>query len=100
ASEYLAHRKRPFVEVLGKRQSFADVPIEEAAQYAAEDAELAMELKEILFDRLKSRGLERLYFEIEMPLIYVLTDMEEAGIKINRRHAEELSKELNHELEV
>ncbi|MGD0283239.1 MAG: DNA polymerase I [Dissulfurispiraceae bacterium] len=100
ASEYLAHRKRPFVEVLGKRQSFADVPIEEAAQYAAEDAELAMELKEILFDRLKSRGLERLYFEIEMPLIYVLTDMEEAGIKINRRHAEELSKELDHELEV
>ncbi len=98
AVEHLAHKKRPFTEVLGKRASFAEVPIEEATQYAAEDAELAMELKDILFDKLQSAGLERIYFEIEMPLIYILTDMEEAGIKINRERAGELSKELDREL--
>ena len=99
ALEHLAHKKRPFTEVLDKRASFAEVPIEEAAQYAAEDAELAMELKDILFDKLQSTGLERVYFEIEMPLIYILTDMEEAGIKINRALTEGLSKELDLELE-
>jgi len=99
AVEHLAHKKRPFAEVLGKRLSFAEVPIEEATQYAAEDAELAMELKDILFDKLRSAGLGKIYFEIEMPLIYILTDMEEAGIKINRERTEELSKELDRELE-
>ncbi len=99
AVEHLAHKKRRFTEILGKRSSFAEVPVEEAAQYAAEDAELAMELKDILFDKLQSAGLEHIYFEIEMPLIYVLTDMEEAGIKINRERTEELSKELDRELE-
>lgn len=99
AVEHLAHKKRPFAEVLGSRASFAEVPIEEATQYSAEDAELAMELKDILFDKLKSAGLERIYFEIEMPLIYILTDMEETGIKINRDRAEELSKELDRKLE-
>ncbi len=99
AVEHLAHKKRPFTEVLGKRASFAEVPIEEATQYAAEDAELAMELKDILFDKLQSAGLQRIYFEIEMPLIYILTDMEETGIKINRERTEELSKELDRELE-
>ncbi|MGO9016545.1 MAG: DNA polymerase I [Dissulfurispiraceae bacterium] len=99
AVEHLGHKKRPFTEVLGKRASFAEVPIEEATQYAAEDAELAMELKDILFDKLQSAGLQRIYFEIEMPLIYILTDMEETGIKINRERTEELSKELDRELE-
>jgi len=99
AVEHLGHKKRPFTEVLGKRASFAEVPLDEATQYAAEDAELAMELKDILFDKLQSAGLQRIYFEIEMPLIYILTDMEETGIKINRERTEEISKELDRELE-
>lgn len=96
--EYLFHKKKAFSEVLGKRHSFSDVPIDEATQYAAEDAVLAMELKDILFEKLKNEGLEDLYFNIEMPLIYVLADMEEAGIKINKERLEELSKELDREL--
>ncbi len=98
--EYLSHKKKPFKEVLGKHASFAEVPIDEAAQYAAEDAELAMELKEILFDRLQAEGLRKLYFEIEMPLIYVLTEMQYAGIKIDSGLLADLSKELDRELEV
>ncbi|MCL4536849.1 MAG: DNA polymerase I [Nitrospirae bacterium] len=96
--EYLFYKKRPFTEVLGKRHSFSEVSIDEATQYAAEDAELAMELKEILFERLKTEGLEDLYFNMEMPLIYVLTDMEEIGVRINKGRLEELSKELDRDL--
>lgn len=97
--EYLNHKKKPFKEVLGKYRTFAEVPIFDAMQYAAEDAELAMELKEILFERLKMEGLEKLYFDIEMPLIYVLADMQHAGIKINSTLLNDLSKELERELE-
>jgi DNA polymerase-1 len=98
--EYLFHKKRPFTEVLGKRHSFSEVSIDEATQYSAEDAELAMELKDILFEKLKTEGLEDLYFNMEMPLIYVLTDMEESGVRINKERLEELSKELGRELEI
>lgn len=100
ALQYLFHKKKSFTEILGKRHSFSEVPVDEATQYAAEDAELAMELKDILFERLKTEGLEDLYFNIEMPLIYVLTDMEEAGVKINKQRLEELSKEIDRELEI
>ena len=98
--EYLNHKKTPFTNVLGKRAAFSDVPLDEATSYAAEDAELAMELKGILFGKLGEEGLESLYFGIEMPLIYILADMEEAGVKLDSRTIEELSKELDREMGV
>ncbi|MBI5073600.1 MAG: DNA polymerase I [Nitrospirae bacterium] len=92
--EYLSKRKKSFMEVLKKRPSFAEVPIDEAAPYAAEDAALAFELKDLLFEKLKESGLESVYSTIEMPLIRVLVDMETAGIKIREGLLEEMSKEL------
>lgn len=97
--EYLHHRKRPFLEVLGKRASFADVPLDEAVPYAAEDAALAMELKNILFPALEEQKLSDLYFNIEMPLIRVLADIESAGVKIDIPLLHDLSKELERELD-
>ncbi len=96
--EYLHHKKNAFTKVLGKRSSFAEVPVNEATMYAAEDAELTFELKEILFRKLDDEGLASLYFDIEMPLIYVLADIEEAGIKVDTKRLDELSKELEREL--
>jgi DNA polymerase-1 len=98
ALEYLHHKKRPFSEALGKRESFAEVPVEEATRYAAEDALLAFELKEILFALLRERGLEGLYFDVEMPLIGVLCDMEEAGVSVDTGLLRDLSKELERSL--
>jgi DNA polymerase I len=99
AMEYLSCRKKTFMEVLRKRSTFAEVPIEEAAPYACDDAALSFELKEKLFDLLKSNGLEDLYLNIEMPLIRVLADMEMAGIKIDSDKIGGLSKEIERELE-
>jgi len=96
--EYLSKRKRSFMEVLKKRQSFADVPVDEAATYAAEDAALAFELKDLLFAKLRENSLERIYFDIEMPLISVLVDMETAGIRIRSVLLEEMSRELAEEI--
>lgn len=94
ALEYLSHKKKRFNEILGNRLSFSDIPIEEATPYAAEDALLAMELKDLLFKRLKEENLEKLYFDIEMPLIYVLSDIENTGIKVDPDRLYKLSIEL------
>jgi len=96
--EYLSKRKKAFREVLKKRASFADVPVDEAAQYAAEDAALAFELKDVLFGKLKEHDLEKVYFAIEMPLIKVLVDMETAGIRIRADLLAEMSQELAAEI--
>ncbi|MFZ3122673.1 MAG: DNA polymerase I [Thermodesulfovibrionales bacterium] len=99
AFEYLSRRKRTFAEVLNKKKSFADVFVEEATKYSAEDALLAFELKDILFEKLKEAGLEGVYFDIEAPLIPVLSDMEEAGVKIDVDKLNDISKELARELD-
>ncbi len=96
--EYLSKRKKSFMEVLKKRHSFADVPIDEAMPYAAEDAALAFELKNLLFERLKQNGLDQVYFSMEMPLIGVLAEMESAGIKIRQDLLDDMSKELAAEI--
>ncbi|MFN3479486.1 MAG: DNA polymerase, partial [Thermodesulfovibrionales bacterium] len=99
AFEYLSYRKRTFPEVIGKRASFAEVPIDEATAYASEDAALAYELKEILFPRLEEEGLESVYRDIEMPLIEVLIEMEIAGFMIDVDKLKNMSKEIERELE-
>jgi len=97
--EYLSYRKKSFQEILAKKESFSDVTLEDATRYAAEDAALAMELKGVLFERLKEEGLDTLYFDMEMPLIHVLIDMEEAGFKVDADKLNNMSKELSREIE-
>ena len=99
ALEYLSYRKKTFVEVLKKKSSFTEVPLEEAAPYACDDASLSLELKEILFNKLRENDLENLYLNIEMPLIHVLADMELTGVKIDTEKLSKISQELERELE-
>ncbi len=96
--EYLGTKKRTRVEVAGKK-SFKKVKIDAAAAYACEHASVAVELKDILFGKLKDEGLESPYFDIEMPLVGVLSEVEEAGMKLDTGAFDVLSKELERELE-
>lgn len=97
--EHLSKRKKSFMEVLRKRASFADVTLEEATPYAAEDAALSFELKEVLARKLAGHNLEKIFSDIELPLIDVLIDMEEAGIKINAERLKAISEGLSAEIE-
>ena len=99
AFEYLSYRKKTFTEVLKKRSSFAEVSLEEAAPYACDDAHLSLSLKDVLFTKLNESGLEDLYFTIEMPLIYVLADLEMAGVKVDPDKLKDIAKELEREIE-
>jgi DNA polymerase-1 len=97
--EYLSKKRKTLIEVIGKRSSFAEVPIDEAASYAADTATTTFELKEILFNKLKEDNLMSVFLNIEMPLIHVLADMEEAGVKIDSEKLKHIAKELERELD-
>ncbi|MBM4136181.1 MAG: DNA polymerase I [Nitrospira sp.] len=100
AIEYLSYKKKDLTEVLNKRASIADIPLQEATTYSSENAVIAFELKEILFEKmLKEANLESVYFEIEMPLINVLSDIERSGVKIDINSLNDISKELERELD-
>ncbi len=97
--EYLSKRKKSFREVLKKGRSFADVSVKDATEYAAGDAALSYELKQILFSKIEEQNLEQIYFDIEMPLIDVLIDMEKSGMKIDIERLDSISKDLETEID-
>lgn len=83
----------------GKNQlSMREVPLEKIKEYAAEDADITYQLKQRLEPELKDRNAEKLFNEMEVPLIDVLSDMELAGIRINERFLNDYAIELETEL--
>ena len=101
ALAYLQTRAIPYEEVAGKGKSAVPmnaVPLEKVVPYACQDADLALELSEKLWPRIAEQKLDRLYRELEQPLIELLAEMEIAGIKVERRALEDLSAELGSEL--
>ncbi|GAB4278215.1 MAG: DNA polymerase I [Marinilabiliales bacterium] len=83
----------------GKNQkSMRNVSIEKVAEYAAEDADITWQLKNLIFKELESKGLYDLYNKVEKDLIYVLADMEKTGVKINTLELKRLGKEMKQEL--
>lgn len=65
------------------------VPIDELAKYAIDDAVRPFQLKQIFDQGLEKWGLEKVFYELEMPYVFVLTDMELAGVLMNREKLEE-----------
>ena len=81
------------------QKTFADVPLTEAVPYAAEDADITWQLYECFANRLKECGLETLFFELEMPLVRILGDMELRGIGCERSQLDHYAAELMDELQ-
>ncbi len=98
ALKYLAHRTIHYEDVAGKGKSqigFDEVAIEQAAPYAAEDADVTLRLHRVLWPKLEREGaLARLFREIEMPLVPVLSAMERAGVKVDARLLAQQSAEI------
>ncbi len=81
-------------DVVPKGKTFADVPITEAVQYAAEDADLTLRLYQQFSEKLTESGLNRLFEDMEMPLLPVLAEMEIAGIRLEKGALSDFSTEL------
>ncbi len=101
ASDHLNHRMIPYKELTGtgqKKIGFAEVEVEKAAVYAAEDADITWQIAEKLLPGLPASGAEKLYREIEMPLVDVLTRMEWQGIRVDAAFLAGLSSEMGQNL--
>lgn len=102
AEHYLGYKPVEIEELIGKKGpkqgNMRNVPLDQIKEYAAEDADLALQLKIVFQDTLKKKGLSNLAESIEMPLIPVLAKMESSGINIDTNTLTEYSKILSHEL--
>lgn len=85
-------------DVVSKDQRFADVDLEKAVEYAAEDADITYRFYDNFKKQLKDRGMEKLFFDLEMPLVTILGDMEYRGIGIQPEKLNVYSRELEEEL--
>jgi DNA polymerase-1 len=102
ALKYLGYKTLKYEEVAGKGKNqldFREVPVEQATAYAAEDADVTLRLHRVLRPRLAAQpALERVYREIEMPLVPVLARMERHGVMIDaerlRRQSDEIARRL------
>ena len=87
AKRYLGHQTITFEEIAGKGKNqltFNQIPLENAAEYAAEDADVTMKLQQVLWEKLsKEPTLEKLFKEMELPLLGVLSRMERRGVLID-----------------
>ena len=80
----------------GKMQkSMRDVPVEKVKDYAAEDADITLRLKNVLEPMLKEKGCERLFHEVEMPLIPVLVEMERNGVTLDTGELSKVQQEMS-----
>ena len=98
AETYLKYQTVHIEELIGpkgKNQlSMRNVPVEQIAEYAAEDADITLKLKNYFAPELKKEGLESLFTTIEMPLIYVLAEMEATGVTLDTVALKQSSGEL------
>ncbi len=103
AEVYLGYTPIPITRLIGppgkSQLSMADVPLETIAEYAAEDADITLQLRAVLEPLLQQKGQERVFYEIESPLIPVLVDMEFEGVRVDAASLGEFALQLEKEID-
>jgi DNA polymerase-1 len=101
AATYLNLQTTSYKELVGKEQSIADIPIFKVAEYCGSDAYCAYRLVPILTEKLQQTDprLWNLFIQVELPLAWILEEMEWVGIRIDTEFLRQLSQELEQELQ-
>ena len=98
SAQFLQYEPVHIEELIGKKGkgqgTMRDVEIEKIKEYAAEDADITLQLKHVLHPLLKEKDVEKVFYEVENPLVKVLTAMEFEGIKIDEPFLNDYSKLL------
>uniref|UniRef100_UPI003F6D7593 DNA polymerase I n=1 Tax=Polaribacter sp. TaxID=1920175 RepID=UPI003F6D7593 len=96
AETYLNYQPVSITELIGKKGknqlSMRVVPIKDQTEYAVEDADITFQLKQLFTNELESGNVTKLFTDVELPLVSVLTAMEIEGINIDKSILEKLSK--------
>ncbi|SJZ65488.1 DNA polymerase I [Sediminibacterium ginsengisoli] len=98
SAQYLGYEPVPIEDLIGKKGknqgNMRDVPIEKIKEYAAEDADITLQLKHAFVPLLQEKELDSVFEKVENPLVRVLTDMEFEGVKIDVDFLSQYSTEL------
>ncbi len=101
SAQYLGYEPVPIEDLIGKKGkgqgNMRDVAIEKITEYAAEDADITLQLKNKFQPLLDSKSVRKVFEEVENPLVKVLADMEFEGIRVDMDFLKEYSKELEKE---
>jgi DNA polymerase-1 len=101
SAQYLGYLPLSIKDLIGKKGqtkvNMRDVEIEKVKEYAVEDADITLQLKKIFTPFLKAKKVEKVFDEVETPLIKVLADMEYEGVKVDMNFLNVYSKELETE---
>jgi len=84
---YLKYKMEPIENLIGKGKgqlSMRDIDVDKVKNYAAEDADITYQLKDIFVKEIKQEGLDEIFHDIEMPLVNVLKEMEYNGIFVDK----------------
>jgi DNA polymerase I len=104
SAKYLGYEPVHIEELIGKKGkgqgTMRDVEAEKIKDYAAEDADITLQLKNIFLPQLKEKEVEKVFYEVENPLVKVLTAMEFEGIRIDEGFLNDYSKELEREAKI
>ena len=96
AESYLHYKTIHIDELIGPKgknqKSMRDLSPSDVYEYAAEDADITLQLKNVLEPKLKEANAEQLFYEIEMPLVRVLAEMERNGVRIDTASLAETSR--------
>lgn len=103
AETYLKYKTIHIEELIGPKgknqKSMRDVDKQVICDYAAEDADITLKLKNILEKEIRRNNFDYLFHEVESPLVYVLADMEWTGVRLDLKALAQLSEEFNAELQ-
>ncbi|USN53469.1 MAG: DNA polymerase I [Candidatus Nomurabacteria bacterium] len=98
----LGYEMQPIEELIGpkgkKQKTMDQVPVEEVSWYACEDADYTLRLAQHLRAKLKEQNILGLFSKIDMPLVGVLAEMEQSGIKIDAEFLEKMGKQVGKDI--
>ena len=104
AEVYLHYKTIPIEDLIVPKVkgqiSMRDVPLEKICEYAAEDADITLKLKNILEKELHKENLENLFYTIEMPLVRVLSEMEITGVNVDTEVLSQYSLLLSNKIDI
>jgi len=104
SAKYLGYQPVSITELIGKKGkgqgNMRDVEPEKIKEYAAEDADITLQLKNVFLPQLKTKAVEKIFYEVENPLVKVLTAMEFEGIRIDEPFLYAYSKQLEAEAKI
>ena len=104
SAKYLGYEPVHIVELIGKKGknqgNMRDVEIDKVKEYAGEDADITLQLKNTFSPQIKEKNVERVFNEVEIPLVKVLAEMEFEGVKVDTEFLQEYSKELDREAKI